>query len=114
MSWKPSNVASPELTRKFRSVAPSNTGSGLLYPCALTLKDGRKLERVACIEEAHGLYAKAWIPLEDIENVEQSPFRLPVAIANEIYHSGESGMGYCLFPLQLSDGESIVCATGSG
>jgi hypothetical protein len=113
VTFKPCNVASPELTRKIRAVEPSKAYGQLTYPCAVVLKDGRKLARVACIEEAHGLYGKDWIPLEDIQDVEESVFRLPAALASQIYAAGESGMGYSLFTVQLASGDDFVCVTGS-
>ncbi len=113
MAFHPCNVASSELTKKIRAVEPSKGCGQLIYPCAIVLRDGRRIERVACIEEPHGLYNKEWIPLEEIDQVEESPFRLPASYANQVYEAGEAGMGYCLFTVKLADGKDFVCITGS-
>lgn len=39
--------------------------------------------------------------------VEESPFRLPVQLANEAYQHGETGMGYWVFTLRLNDAREL-------
>lgn len=112
MGFRPCNIASRELTDKFRQIDPSVVHGVVQRPCALTLRDGTCADRVLCVEEPHGLYNKSWIPLDNIVEVADSPFRLPAALANVLYEAGESGMGYVIYTIVLRDGSSI--AVGSG
>jgi hypothetical protein len=45
--------------------------------------------------------------------ISESPSRLPVDIANELYKAGESGMGYCAFLLEFKDGSRQAYVTGN-
>src|SRR5579859_6387213 len=47
---------------------------------------------------------KRWVWIDDVKFVKESPNRLPVRFANELYRSGESGMGYTIFKVVFSDG----------
>ena len=51
--------------------------------------------------------------MEDVVEVQESPTRLPAKFANEIYRSGESGMGYTTFTVVFADGMRQACATGN-
>jgi hypothetical protein len=82
------------------------------FPCAVTLKDGRRDGRVylASAEpwfQKWGVWpesdpGKSWIRLEDVASVAESPWRLPAKFANELYRAGESGMGYTVFTVEFS------------
>jgi hypothetical protein len=109
MTGMPGNMASDELTAQFRMVEPSTNQDGhVVRPCALTLRDGRVAERVACIEQAHGLPDPVWIAPEDIREVRESPYRLPAAMANQLYSlTGERGVLY--YTLLLSEQPDLAC-----
>jgi hypothetical protein len=55
---------------------------------------------------------KTSIQIEDVASVSESPLRLPVAFANELYRAGESGMGYSIFTVVFSDGTEIPVVSG--
>jgi hypothetical protein len=56
---------------------------------------------------------KHHIRIEDVVSISESPLRLPVRFANELYRAGESGMGYCLFTLVFSDGSKQAYVSGN-
>lgn len=122
-SLKKAPVISPDLLAQLRRVEPSTDGMMEYRPCLARLKDGRELDRVYVVEEdaywsAWGVYpeddrGKSSVNLGAVESIEESPSRLPVAIANRIYEAGESGMGYCMFRLVLRDGRALPCVTGN-
>ena len=80
-------------------------------PCTVTLDDRRVLERAYVME--YESYIKMWgVDPEDDRGKEsvaigrdsREPVALPVALANELYGAGESGMGYLLFTVEFSNG----------
>lgn len=101
---------------------PSGDDELKYYPCRVTLKDGTILDTVYIEPEIP--YFRIWgiwpeddrgkrsVKIEDVLNVEDSPTRLPVRFANEIYEHGESGMGYSIFTVEFSDGQRQACVTG--
>jgi hypothetical protein len=56
--------------------------------------------------------AKQHIRIEDVAAIAESPFRLPVRFANELYRAGESGMGYSAFTLVFADGAQSHFVSG--
>jgi hypothetical protein len=50
---------------------------------------------------------KQHVRIEDVASISESPFRLPVVFANELYRAGESGMGYSAFTLVFADGAEM-------
>ena len=71
-------------------------------PCSVTLRDGARLSCVYVVpvqpyirywgippEEDRG---KHWIRVEDVEDITESPLRLPAQFASHIYEAGESGI----------------------
>jgi hypothetical protein len=56
---------------------------------------------------------KQHIPVEDVAALSESPFRLPLALADQLYRAGESGMGYSAFTLVFRDGAQINVVSGS-
>jgi hypothetical protein len=87
------------------------------------LKSGSLLECVYFSEaekwiESWGVWpsddsGKAEVAVEEIENVLESPFRLPAKFANKLYEAGETGMGGYTFTIAFRDGSRAVCSTGS-
>lgn len=121
--WCPYGSLSAVLREQLLSVEPSVDGALKYRPCQITFRDGRLLDRVY-VQEA-GSYARVWgvwpendngkrsVHIEDVARIEESPTRLPVYLANKLYAAGESGMGYCLFTLDLEDERQFVCLTGN-
>ncbi|MEK7448085.1 MAG: hypothetical protein AAB019_01235 [Planctomycetota bacterium] len=116
----------PLLLEQLKKVKPSRDefGTGIeYYPCKVTLKDGSSFDRVYVQEsESYITHWGVWpkednhkksIPITEVVQIEESPFRLPAKLANKMYKAGESGMGYCVFTLVLEDGEKLPCVTGN-
>ncbi len=92
-------------------------------PCRVTLDDGSVQDRVYVVEASP--YKRSWgvwpeddsakrsVPVERVEAIESSPTRLPAHLATKMYEAGESGMGYCVFRLVLTDGTTLDCLTGN-
>ena len=114
---------SARLLKDLLRVPPSRNGSVEYRPCRVTLMDGRVLDHVVLAEaEPYFVYwgvwpdedpGKKWIPIEEVEALEESPVRLPPRLADKMYEAGESGMGYCIFTLTLSDRRTFACLTGN-
>lgn len=95
----------------------------LYYPCIATLRDGAVLDCVYLAEarpwfRAWGVWpqedaAKRFIDLNEVVALSDSPSRLPPRFANELYRSGESGMGYTIFTVRFRDGSSMAVSTGN-
>lgn len=114
----------PDHIRDALQDIPSTDGGNLTYhPCRVTLKDGSVLDTVYIEQEMP--YLRAWgvypendrdklsISIGDVVKVEDSPTRLPAKFADEIYRSGESGMGYTIFTVVFSDGQRQAYSTGN-
>ena len=105
------------------AIEPSRDGELLYHPCRAVLKGGRDLEAVYIVPaepylEAWGVIpeddkAKRSIRIEDVDHVEESLSRLPAPFANQLYESGESGMGYTIFTVVFKDGERQACISGN-
>lgn len=105
------------------NLEPSKDGELAYFPCRVTLKDGTVFDTVYI--EPEKPYLRFWgvypeddrdsrfVRIEDVENVEDSPVRLPARFASEIYRNGESGMGYTIFTVVFSDGSRQACVTGN-
>ncbi len=104
-------------------VTPSKDWTMEYRPCQVTLKNGDTLNNVYFQEEQS--YLKTWgvmpdadagkrhVLIEDVTEIKESPNRLPPDLANKIYDSGESGMGYCLYKLVLDSGKTIDICVGN-
>ncbi|MFH1227487.1 MAG: hypothetical protein V1701_06245 [Planctomycetota bacterium] len=116
----------PQLLEQLRNVKPSIDQFATVieyYPCKVTLKDGRSFDRVY-VQELES-YIKHWsikptndtfkytIPIAEVARIEESPLRLPAKLADKMYQTGESGMGYCVFTLVLEDGRKLPYITGN-
>jgi hypothetical protein len=113
----------PHVREALKSIEPSRDGELVHYPCRVVLKSGEAFDTVYIVpEKPHvkhwGVYpendrGKRWIRMEDVVEVQESPTRLPAKFANEIYRSGESGMGYTIFTVVFVDGVRQAYATGN-
>ena len=56
---------------------------------------------------------KESVAIAQIIEIRESPWRLPIALANELYGAGESGMGYLLFTVEFSNGFVQPYVTGN-
>jgi hypothetical protein len=109
------------IRQAMHSIAPSDGGSIMYYPCRVILKNGASLHTVYI--EPEKPYLRVWgiypeddrdkrsVCIEDVIKVEDSPVRLPFQFANEIYRNGESGMGYTIFTVVFSDGRRHAYST---
>lgn len=112
----------PESLRaSWESVTPSGDEHVAYRPCRLTMEDGSTVD-CAYVMDAQS-YIDWWgvwpeddpgkrsVSIEKVVSITESPFRLPVAFANELYRAGESGMGYTIFTLRFADRseQAYVC-----
>jgi hypothetical protein len=115
-----------DIKAQLRRIEPSLGGlPGLLcryYPCSVTLNSGDIVDRVY-LAEARSWYSlwgvwpeddedKSWVGVRDIRSVAESPERLPVRFANELYEAGESSMGGVLFTVTFVDGAQQAYSAG--
>jgi hypothetical protein len=77
------------------------------------------LSRVYVVEES--AFLAMWgndpnrplLDVTEVASIEDSPVRLPAALANLVYGAGESGMGYNIFTVHLRDGRTVPFLTGN-
>jgi len=110
------------LYRKLIQIESSRDGKFSYYPCKVMLIDGKSIERAYVQEETSyiniwGIYpdedkGKNYIPIAEVKDIEESPYRLAPKLANKIYMAGESGMGYCVFTLVMKNGDKLPFVTG--
>jgi len=117
----------PKLPEKLRedlgTITPSVDGDLTYWPCAARLRDGTVLSCVYVVAERPyikhwGVYpqqdrGKSYITISDVDALAESPRRLPAKFANELYMSGESGMGYTIFTVIFADGSRQAYGTGN-
>jgi hypothetical protein len=114
----------PDYVREaLTGIEPSHDKDLPYFPCRAVLRNGEVFDTVYIVPEQQylnhwGVYpeddaAKRWIRVEDIVQLEDSPCRLPAHFANQLYQSGESGMGYTVFTVVFRDGERQACVTGN-
>lgn len=88
-------------------------------PCLVRLHSGEVLSRVYVVEESAFLEVwgddpnRPFLDVTEVASIEDSPMRLPPALANVIYEAGESGMGYTIFTVHLRDGRVVPFLTGN-
>jgi hypothetical protein len=95
----------------------------LYFPCEVRLRDGRVLGTVYV--EPEEMYIECWgiypeddkhkqsIRIDDVVDIQESPMRLPVQFANQVYEAGESGMGVYVFTVLFADGSKQAYRSGS-
>jgi len=116
-------VINATLYNMLKQIEPSRDGDIAYYPCQVILNNGDTHDRVYVVEER--TYIKHWgvypeddkgkrgISISQVDDIKESPYRLPVKLANKIYKAGESGMGYCVFTLVMKNGDHITFVTGN-
>jgi hypothetical protein len=105
----PVNVASPEFLQVIDSIDPGVWGT----PCAVTLRDGKHFDAAIAHENRRFGDAGDWINPQDILSVVASSKRMPARFARQLHEAGESGMGYHIYIVRLSDGSSFVHMAGN-
>jgi hypothetical protein len=110
------------LRAQWEGIAPSTSHQLQYRPCSVALKSGAVVP-CAYVMEAQA-YIDVWgvwpeddsgkqhIRVDDVASLSESPLRLPVALANQLYGAGESGMGYSAFTLVFRDGAQINVVSG--
>jgi len=68
--------------------------------------------------ECWGIYPeddrhKQSILIDDVADIQESPMRLPVQFANQVYKAGESAMGAHVFTVLFADGSKQAYGSGS-
>ena len=105
------------LRAQWEAIVPSITQRLEYRPCSATLKTGVVVPCMYIMDaqtyiDSWGVWpeddpGKQHVRIEDITSISDSPFRLPVSLANELYGAGESGMGYSAFTLVFADGVEL-------
>ena len=111
----------PELLKQLKNIIPSNNRTIAYYPSQIKLRNGDIIDRVYIIDFKDYMKLKNNILPEDdnaidiknVINIQESPLRLPVQLANKMYKAGESGMGYCIFTLVLKGGKTLPYMMGN-
>jgi hypothetical protein len=111
------------MERQLAAIEPSVCGSLKYFPCSVVLKTGSQLDCVYVVSQAPyirywGIYpeddpGKSVILVQNVQAVRESAYRLPVEVANTLYRSGESGMGYTVFTLEFADGSTQSYMAGN-
>lgn len=90
-------------------------------PCSAHLKDGSVIPRLYPVQAAELSYVQEWPSKEtdpslvlanEIEYLEDSPYRTPSGYARLLYQAGESGMGWTVFTVVFKNGYRQVYVTG--
>jgi len=116
-------VLSASQRDQLNRIAPSIDGALRYFPCCVRLRVGQLVDRVYLVEAQS--YISVWgvwpdqdahkheVKIEDVVEIFESPTRMPVNFANELYRAGESGMGYTVFTMRFRDGSEHAVATGN-
>jgi hypothetical protein len=103
----------PQLRHQLKKIEPSHNLNLEYFPGMVTLANGQKIDCVYIVDEKQ--YLKYWGPLPDAEiekdvisikdvvKIEESPYRLPAVIANQIYQAGQAENKYHRFTLIFND-----------
>jgi hypothetical protein len=114
-----SSALSATLAAQLALVPKSHQGQLEYAPCLVRLRSGEVLPRVNVVEAAAFLAwwgddpKRTFLDVAEVASIEESPFRLPAALADVVYEAGESGMGYCNFTVRFRDGRSLPFLTGN-
>lgn len=113
----------PALRLALRRIEPAGGGSVTYWPCKVQRSSGAWQDCIYLTNAADWFRTWGTWPSEDpgkselelleIKDVQESPSRLPAQFANELYQSGESGMGYTLFEVEFADGTSAAYSNGN-
>lgn len=113
----------PHIAAELADIEPSIDGGIKYFPCSVSLKDGRTLDRVIIVSQASyigrwGTYPeddpnKNSIHIEDVASAAKSPSRLPARFANLLYESFRPGSDYIAFWVVFSDGTRKTFLAGA-
>ncbi|MGD0140723.1 MAG: hypothetical protein ABSD28_17785 [Tepidisphaeraceae bacterium] len=106
---RPINIASPEFLRQLDAIEPGVWGT----PCSIVLLDGRSFEFCLAWENPRFGDAGKWINPNCVGYLTECPKRMPAKFARSIKNAGESGMGYHIYVVRLSDGNNFVHVAGN-
>lgn len=114
---------SEALKQQLLEVEPSRVWTIEYRPCQVKLQNGEIIDRVYVAEvvtymEIWGIMpdedkAKKHLLIEEVAEIQESPSRMPVELANKLYEAGETGMGYCLYKMKLDNGQTIDVSSGN-
>jgi hypothetical protein len=82
-------------------------------PCAVTLEDGSCHDVCLAWENQRYSDKGTWLNPNRVSEVRQCQWRLPAKFARIIHDAGESGMGYHIYVVELSDGTNFVHLAGN-
>jgi hypothetical protein len=111
------------LQAQLHVIEPTHDGIIEYFPCMVQLANGEQHDCVYVVDA--NSYIRIWgvwpdedrgkqaLAVQDVVQIHPSPTRLPVQFARQMYAVGESGMGYCIFTLQFSDGTRQAYCTGN-
>jgi hypothetical protein len=114
---------SPSQAAQLLAVPAATDGMCEYRPCRVTTRHGEVHDRVYVVE-AHS-YLRVWgvdpsadpgkrsVAVDQVIKIEESPYRLSAPLADRLYRAGESGMGYVIFTVVMSDGTQLPFLTGN-
>lgn len=103
------NIAADVFLQKLGKIVPGVWG----WPCAVTLGDGSTHEICLAWENKRYSDKGQWLNPHDVMDIRECDSRMPARFARAIHDAGESGMGYHIYVVELSDGTSFVHVAGN-
>jgi len=103
------NVASASVLQKLDQIEGGVWG----IPCSVTLIDGACHD--VCLASENRRYSDKgnWLNPNQVAEIRESKCRLPARFARIIKDAGESGMGYHVYVVELSDGTEFAHVAGN-
>jgi hypothetical protein len=105
----PINVLSSEMAECLDAIERGVWGT----PCTLVLLDGSSYPVTLAWENPRYSDAGSWINPDVVAFLAECPSRMPAQFARLVHEAGESGMGYHIYIVRLSDGNSFVHTAGN-
>jgi hypothetical protein len=103
------NLASAVFLRQLDAIEAGVWGT----PCSVILDDGSLREISFAWENSRYSDKGNWLNPNKVVEVRECQSRLPARFARIIHDAGESGMGYHIYTVELSDGTSFVHVAGN-
>ncbi len=103
------NIASAELLQKLDRIEPGVWGT----PCTVTLRDGFVCRVCLAWENKRYSDLGEWLNPNQVADIAECDFRMPARFAHMIWDAGESGMGYHIYVVDLTDGISFAHVAGN-
>jgi hypothetical protein len=103
------NIAPNAFLESLARIEPGVWG----WPCAVTLIDGSSHELCLAWENKRYSDKGDWLNPNVVREIHESNSRMPAMLARSIHEAGESGMGYHIYVVELSDGGSFVHVAGN-